>query len=344
MPMTGPGGSRSSRVSSPTEGLNVEYFEDNPKGAAGRVQGTSSQRWKESQLQKGALEVYPVCEWGAIERVQSLGRRQDHRARHHGAHRRAHGAQAIPRSTRSPSCAIVPIAVTWHAGTFYAAIEVLEAAGVPFDEIKLVHANDRLEALLERHDRGGGADGAAGEPCRSPQAPQDRRSALARRHRRRRRCRRRNRGQAACAHSTAPIAWLRENEARSRDELLPRSAARAAQGGLMPELVGRQRLPARGVQGKGRLDDGPRLPQQGAEIRRSRSAAATSPRPYPVTAARRQDTEQSPDKAKAPGEDAPGLKATGGKLKMVTKPFLRRQDAINHTITALNSVSRNCAK
>src|SRR5207237_1601957 len=42
----------------------------------------------------------------------------------------------------------VPIAVTWHAGTFYAAIEALEAAGVPFDAIKLVHANDRLDALL----------------------------------------------------------------------------------------------------------------------------------------------------------------------------------------------------
>ena len=27
----------------------------------------------------------------------------------------------------------VPIAVTWHAGTFYAAIETLEAAGVAFD-------------------------------------------------------------------------------------------------------------------------------------------------------------------------------------------------------------------
>ena len=53
----------------------------------------------------------------------------------------------------------VPIAVTWHAGTFYAAIEVLEAAGVPFDQIKLVHANDRLEALLSgqtEDDRGEG--------------------------------------------------------------------------------------------------------------------------------------------------------------------------------------------
>src|ERR1700757_2584685 len=49
------------------EGLNVEYHEDNPKGAAGRVEDFS-QRWKESQLQKGAPEVYPVGGWGAIER------------------------------------------------------------------------------------------------------------------------------------------------------------------------------------------------------------------------------------------------------------------------------------
>jgi len=39
--------------------------------------------------------------------------------------------------------------VTWHAGTFYAAIEALEAVGVPYNEIKLVHANDRLKALLD---------------------------------------------------------------------------------------------------------------------------------------------------------------------------------------------------
>ena len=55
------------------EGLQVEYQEDNPDGVAGRVQDFS-QRWKESQLQQGALEVYPVCEWGAIERVQTLGK------------------------------------------------------------------------------------------------------------------------------------------------------------------------------------------------------------------------------------------------------------------------------
>jgi NMT1/THI5 like len=55
------------------EGLDVEYHEDNPNGVAGRVENFS-ERWKESQLQKGALEVYPVCEWGAIERVQTLGK------------------------------------------------------------------------------------------------------------------------------------------------------------------------------------------------------------------------------------------------------------------------------
>ena len=128
------------------EGLNVEYHEDNPKGVEGRVENFS-ERWKESQLREGALEVYPVCEWGAIERVQQLGKGKiiglDTTART--------GAIMVRKDSRITSLAElrnVPIAVTWHAGTFYAAIEVLEAAGVPFDAIKLVHANDRLDALL----------------------------------------------------------------------------------------------------------------------------------------------------------------------------------------------------
>src|SRR5437764_2796717 len=128
------------------EGLDVIYNEDNPKGTAGRVK-EFSQRWKETQLQQGALEVYPVCEWGAIERVQQLGKGKiiglDTTART--------GALMVRRESRIQSLSElrnVPIAVTWHAGTFYAAIEVLEAAGVPFDEIKLEHANERLKALL----------------------------------------------------------------------------------------------------------------------------------------------------------------------------------------------------
>src|SRR6202140_4712391 len=127
------------------EGLNVEYHEDNPKGAAGRVEDFS-QSWKESQLQKGALEVYPVCEWGAIERAQALGGGKiiglDTTVRT--------GALMVAKDTKIQSPAElcnVPTAVTWHAGTFYAAIEVLEAAGVPFDEITLGHANAGPKAL-----------------------------------------------------------------------------------------------------------------------------------------------------------------------------------------------------
>ncbi len=129
------------------EGLDVEYYEDNPKGVAGRVE-KFSERWKETQLSGGALEVYPVCEWGAIERVQQLGHGRiiglDTTART--------GAIMVRADSKIKSLAElrnVPIAVTWHAGTFYAAIEALEAAGVPYKEINLVHANDRLKALLD---------------------------------------------------------------------------------------------------------------------------------------------------------------------------------------------------
>ena len=113
------------------EGLNVEYHEDNPKGVAGRVENFS-ERWKESQLQAGALDVYPVCEWGAIERVQQLGGGKiiglDTTART--------GAIMVRKDSKITSVAQlrnIPIAVTWHAGTFYAAVEALEAAGVPFN-------------------------------------------------------------------------------------------------------------------------------------------------------------------------------------------------------------------
>jgi ABC-type nitrate/sulfonate/bicarbonate transport system substrate-binding protein len=217
------------------EGLNVEYFEDNPKGAAGRVQDFS-QRWKESQLQKGALEVYPVCEWGAIERVQSLGGGKiiglDTTVRT--------GALMVRKQSNIGSAAElrnIPIAVTWHAGTFYAAIEVLEAAGVPFDEIKLVHANDRLDALLS-----GTTEAAAlMEPLVS--------RALAASARKIADLRWRGgivagddvddetAGKLRRALNRA-IAWLRESEARSRDELLRDLPPEQRQGGLMPELVG----------------------------------------------------------------------------------------------------------
>ena len=217
------------------EGLNVEYHEDNPKGTAGRVEDFS-QRWKESQLQHGALEVYPVCEWGAIERVQALGGGKiiglDTTVRTGALMVRKESKIQSVRELRN-----VPIAVTWHAGTFYAAIEALEAAGVAFAEIKLVHANDRLDALLS-----GTTEAAAlMEPLVS--------RALAAGARKLADLRWRGgivAGNEVDEETAAKlrralnraIAWLAEHEDRSRNEVLRDLPPEQRAAGMMPELVG----------------------------------------------------------------------------------------------------------
>jgi ABC-type nitrate/sulfonate/bicarbonate transport system substrate-binding protein len=217
------------------EGLEVEYHEDNPKGTAGRVEDFS-ERWKESQLQKGALEIYPVCEWGAIERVQALGGGKiiglDTTVRTGALMvRKQSNIQSLPELRN------VPIAVTWHAGTFYAAIEALEAAGIAFAEIKLVHANDRLDALLS-----GTTEAAAlMEPLVSRALAAGARKLADLRWR----------GGIVAGNDVdddtaaklrralnRAIAWLSENEDRSRDEVLRDLVPDQRAGGMMPELVG----------------------------------------------------------------------------------------------------------
>jgi ABC-type nitrate/sulfonate/bicarbonate transport system substrate-binding protein len=217
------------------EGLVVEHQLDNPKGAEGRVKDFS-ERWKESQLSQGALEVYPVCEWGAIERVQSLGK-----GRIIGLDTTVRTGAIMVRQD-SPVRALTdladkPIAVTWHAGTFYAAIEAMEAAGVPFGEIKLVHANERLEALLS-----GAAEAAAlMEPLVSRAAEAGCRVIANLRWR----------GGIVAGEDVdeetaaklrralnRAVAWLNENEARARDELLHDLKPELRQGGMLPELQG----------------------------------------------------------------------------------------------------------
>jgi ABC-type nitrate/sulfonate/bicarbonate transport system substrate-binding protein len=219
------------------EGLQVEYTEDNPKGVAGRVENFS-ERWKESQLQQGALEVYPVCEWGAIERVQALAK-----GRIIGLDTTVRTGTIMVRQDSTVNSLAdlrnVPIAVTWHAGTFYAAIEALEAAGVPFEYIKLVHANDRLDALLS-----GKAEAAAlMEPLVSRAAAAGCRVIAVLRWRG---------GIVASDDIDAEtvekitralnraIAWLRQNEERSREEVLRDLAPEQRRSGMMPELVGVQ--------------------------------------------------------------------------------------------------------
>jgi ABC-type nitrate/sulfonate/bicarbonate transport system substrate-binding protein len=219
------------------EGLDVVYHEDNPKGAEGRVKDFA-QRWKETQLQQGALEVYPVCEWGAIERVQQLGGGKiiglDTTVRT--------GAIMVKNDSRMRSLADlrnVPIAVTWHAGTFYAAIEAMEAAGVPFDEIKLEHAADRLDALLSGRNEAAAlmeplVSRAAAAGCRKIADLRWRGGIVAGED-----VDEETAGKLRRALNRA-IDWLAENEERSRDELLRDLEPGLRQDGLLPELTGVQ--------------------------------------------------------------------------------------------------------
>ncbi len=133
----------------------------------------------------------------------------------------------------------VPVAVTWHAGTFYAAIEVLEAAGIPYGEIRLVHANDRLAALLS-----GETEAAAlMEPLVSRAYTAGARKLADLRWR----------GgivagddvdeetaQKIMRALNRAVGWLRENEDRSRTELLRDLTPAQQKTGLLPELIGAQ--------------------------------------------------------------------------------------------------------
>jgi ABC-type nitrate/sulfonate/bicarbonate transport system substrate-binding protein len=217
------------------EGLEVVYHEDNPKGAEGRVKDFA-QRWKETQLQQGALEVYPVCEWGAIERVQQLGKGKiiglDTTVRT--------GAIMVRKDSRVQTLADlrnVPIAVTWHAGTFYAAIEVMEAAGVPFGEIRLEHASDRLDALLSGRNEAAAlmeplVSRAAAAGCRKIADLRWRGGIVAGDD-----VDEETAGKLRRALNRA-IEWLAENEERSRAELLRDLQPEQRKDGLLPELTG----------------------------------------------------------------------------------------------------------
>jgi ABC-type nitrate/sulfonate/bicarbonate transport system substrate-binding protein len=219
------------------EGLDVVYHEDNPRGAEGRVKDFA-QRWKETQLQQGALEVYPVCEWGAIERVQQLGKGKiiglDTTVRT--------GAIMVKSDSRIQALADlrnVSIAVTWHAGTFYAAIEAMEAAGVPFDEIKLEHASDRLDALLSGRNEAAAlmeplVSRAAAAGCRKIADLRWRGGIVAGED-----VDEETAGKLRRALNRA-IDWLAENQERSRAELLRDLEPGLRQDGLLPELTGVQ--------------------------------------------------------------------------------------------------------
>ena len=158
MPTTVPGGWRSSKASSPRKASTSSITRTIPRAPS------FTHRWKETQLQQGALEVYPVCEWGAIERVQRLGRGK-----------------------------IIGLDATVRTGAI------------------MVRKDSRVHTLADLRWHGGIV---AGDDVDEATAAKLRRAL--------------NRA----------IDWLRENEDRSRQEVLRDLEPAQRAGGLMPELVG----------------------------------------------------------------------------------------------------------
>jgi ABC-type nitrate/sulfonate/bicarbonate transport system substrate-binding protein len=131
----------------------------------------------------------------------------------------------------------MPIAVTWHAGTFYAAIEAMEAAGVAFNEIKLEHAADRLDALLSGRNEAAAlmeplVSRALEAGCRKIADLRWRGGIVAGED-----VDEETAGKLRRALNRA-IEWLRQNEDRSRAELLRDLKPELRKDGLLPELTG----------------------------------------------------------------------------------------------------------
>src|SRR5262249_31636199 len=138
MPTTVPGAWLSSKVSSRPKALrsNITKITRRAPPAGSRISRSAGRR---RNCRRARSRFTRSANGGAIERVQTLGGGKiiglDTTVRT--------GALMVRKGSKIQSLGElrdVPIAVTWHAGTFYAAIEALEAAGVPFAEIKLVHA------------------------------------------------------------------------------------------------------------------------------------------------------------------------------------------------------------
>lgn len=210
------------------EGLEIEYVEGNTRceDFAGRT--------KESSLAAGALDVYPVCEWGAIKRVHDLGRGRI-LARDAAVRRGAIMVLADSPIREPAELADVPVAVTAHAGTHYATLEALERY-LPRERIRVVHAEDRLAALLERR----AAAATLMEPLVSEAETRGARRILevawygnivV--------------GEQVDADTAARILralrkavrWLREDEARGRDDLLRHVAVDRRPTAIVPDPI-----------------------------------------------------------------------------------------------------------
>ncbi|ALE78285.1 nitrate ABC transporter substrate-binding protein [Pseudonocardia sp. AL041005-10] len=133
-------------------GLSVRF-----DGAADRsadVRRNPGVRHKESQFAAARADIYNVCEWGGIDRLE-----RDARGGRIGHLRAAVVAQALvsldPDLNEPHDLAGVPVSINEYTGSHYTALHLLEGT-VPRQRITLVHGGrpvDRLDALLAGRSR-----------------------------------------------------------------------------------------------------------------------------------------------------------------------------------------------
>ncbi|ALE72859.1 nitrate ABC transporter substrate-binding protein [Pseudonocardia sp. EC080610-09] len=133
-------------------GLTVR-FEDAADRSADALRNPAV-RHKESQFSASRADVYNVCEWGGIDRLE-----RDARGGRIGHLRAAVVAQALvsldPDLNEPHDVAGVPVSINEYTGSHYTALHLLEGT-VPRQRITLVHGGrpvDRLDALLAGDSR-----------------------------------------------------------------------------------------------------------------------------------------------------------------------------------------------
>jgi len=133
-------------------GLTVRFADATDRSAD--HERNPAARHKESQFTAAQADVYNVCEWGGIDRLE-----RDTRGGRIGHLRAAVVAQALvsidPDLNEPHDLADVPVAVNLYTGSHYTALHLLEGT-VPRERISLAHAGPpahRLERLLAGDSR-----------------------------------------------------------------------------------------------------------------------------------------------------------------------------------------------
>jgi len=133
-------------------GLDVRF--ETPADRSADTRRNPAVRHKESQFSAARADVYNVCEWGGIDRLE-----RDARGGRIGHLRAAVVAQALvsldPELNEPHDVADVPVSINEYTGSHYTALHLLEGT-VPRQRITLVHGGppaERLDALLTGRTR-----------------------------------------------------------------------------------------------------------------------------------------------------------------------------------------------